>query len=757
MRLSMLKIIVAAIVFTGCNQIDNQIGDEEMAVTAQSVSTTLVSTNVTDSTDVFNNAIRQNYPNGTKYKENYNIYMNTGDDVNVTAYDVAGTYIIGQIVYKDSLVKKCTAVKGDFPKQPEEYASVETSYDNSVWNDRYMKFADIPTGVSVLGRSKYVGITAIYPAGFFVSPDGTKLFVLDINDFGANKIHEFIIINGDISTAVYSGKTANIHVQMRSLFFAPSGLKIYVSNSNNISEFTMSTAWDINTLSLTASKVISTSYTLVNMTISQDGTKLFFTDSKNGAEKVQRFTMSAWTLSTMNTTPDQTIDITSVPVSRGIYGIDVNPDGTKIYIEFYYGSAAPGYMARVEEHTLSTPWDITTYTKTDEYGLKNDYSGEIRLNSTGTSLFEIDASKIYQHTLTTAYDLSTAIYSLLPFTHSEERGGVDYDYILSYASGNYTFRSKVNGTVSSYTPMTAYTELDASSIEDKAYIGDNGTWVAKTVILRDSAIYIRTTVDAAIEYKTLTDYQFSTVISPSQIPGFSFISATNDYKPFDEYGTTQAVSSSPMNYTIETDENFNSFTLVNVVATSLTYTIYDATNTVVKTDTVEIDCLLDDDGLLPQGGVTMMECADTVVAGGKIEIELTNTLGDVKLGGFSANIAVDEGMTLFDIQTGARDYNDYTPDAWGNIPEGVKARTKTFSINVKVPYAKFDRTYRRHLSYLGRFITIDSTDALKNSNDFTLYSLVAKGLITGISHKTEVKNGELEKYYSYNLTFLETT
>ena len=90
MRLYMLNLLLA-IFLAGCNGTDTTTITTEkecdMAVTARSVPVTLTTTNVTDSTDVFNNTIRQNYPYGTKYKQDYNIFMNSGDDVKVTEYD----------------------------------------------------------------------------------------------------------------------------------------------------------------------------------------------------------------------------------------------------------------------------------------------------------------------------------------------------------------------------------------------------------------------------------------------------------------------------------------------------------------------------------------------------------------------------------------------------------------------------------------------------------------------------------------------
>lgn len=229
----------------------------------------------------------------------------------------------------------------------------------------------------------------------------------------------------------------------------------------------------------------------------------------------------------------------------------------------------------------------------------------------------------------------------------------------------------------------------------------------------------------------------------------------NPFLPFDGMNTSCATAANIMTYTVKAIHKFNSFTLAGVTAESLTYTVKDSLGATVKTDTVVLDCTLDHDGLLPQDSATILVSVGQMVeADGTIQITLTNT-GEVKLGSFTTNIAIDEGVTELTIKASLRDYNDYTPDSWGNIEEGVKAVTRKFDITVLVPYADFDKTYRRHKSYAGKFITLDGTDATLLQNSLTLYSLVARGIITSIGHETITKDKNMNPFYKYSMSFLE--
>jgi len=242
----------------------------------------LVTTNVIDNTDVFNNAIYQPYPLGTKYQENDIIYENVVADVTPPVYDIAGTYTVNQIVYKDSLVKKVDQTTGLVIKQPEEYTALDTSFDNSLWANRYMKLLDIPTGVNAYDKN--ISVLDYCKLSF----DGTKMYQLD---YSTNKINQYSLSTAwDIATSVYVRQISTYTVDIYVLNFSSDGTKMYQldNNADKIYQHTLSTAWDISTAVYV--KQISTYTTNISdMMFSSDGTKIYQLD--NVLDKINQLSL----------------------------------------------------------------------------------------------------------------------------------------------------------------------------------------------------------------------------------------------------------------------------------------------------------------------------------------------------------------------------------------------------------------------------------------------------------------------------------
>jgi hypothetical protein len=99
----------------------------------------------------------------------------------------------------------------------------------------------------------------------------------------------------------------------------------------------------------------------------------------------------------------------------GTWGFTFQPDGTAFFTADR-GFGSGGFAAKVRKYTMSTPWDLSTaslsqtYTATQIGGAFND----VEFNDDGTKMYLLDQggpAKIFQYTLTTGYDLSTASYA----------------------------------------------------------------------------------------------------------------------------------------------------------------------------------------------------------------------------------------------------------------------------------------------------------------------------------------------------------
>ena len=247
------------------------------------------------------------------------------------------------------------------------------------------------------------------------------------------------------------------------------------------------------------------------------------------------------------------------------------------------------------------------------------------------------------------------------------------------------------------------------------------------------------------------NYRHSVSLLGSTVPSIFIslaqISVINELKPFDGQNITPAISSSTMTYTITGTEEFNAFTLAKVLATSVTYTFRDELANIVKTATSTINLKRDENGILSDYPTTVVFYADQQMPiGSTVEISLTYS-DDIELGDFTLNNMVDSGFTNLAFSHGIQDFNDYTPDAWGNIPESIKAIVTTFQVSMDVPLTNYDYAVSFNESIAGKNVTIDASDSNGAvANGSTIFgSLIRRVRITNPAMKSNVKDEDLGK------------
>ena len=265
------------------------------------------------------------------------------------------------------------------------------------------------------------------------------------------------------------------------------------------------------------------------------------------------------------------------------------------------------------------------------------------------------------------------------------------------------------------------------------FIYENWTnYAEQKIVQKSSYLYLATLIGADV---------------PSPYVSLTEIGVTNPLKPFDNQNITPAISSSPMTYTITGTEEFNAFTLAKVLATSITYTFALADTTVIKTATTAIDVKRDADGILSDYPTTVTFYAgQQMPAGSAVSIELTYS-ADVELGDFTLNNMIDSGFTKLSFSHGIQDYNNYTPDAWGQIAESVKAIVTTFNINIDVPLTNYDYAVSFNESIAGKNVTIDASDSngAVADGESIFASLTRRVRVINPVMKSTVKDGDLGK------------
>ena len=177
--------------------------------------------------------------------------------------------------------------------------------------------------------------------GIYAKSDGSEIYILNNND---HKVYQWSMsTNHDLSTISYTGVSGNIITNWPSgtsngIYFNPSGTKLfsYGFGTSILYAHTLSTAWDITSVSLTVAQSvtfnITSGFNRVNQfAFTNDGKKLIIPAlslSTTGTTKITKYSFSTgFDLSTINNTSgDSNLSLTyTSPDSVGANVAFINP------------------------------------------------------------------------------------------------------------------------------------------------------------------------------------------------------------------------------------------------------------------------------------------------------------------------------------------------------------------------------------------------------------------------------------------------
>jgi len=368
---------------------------------------------------------------------------------------------------------------------------------------------DISTAsFTATGQLSYTG-----SMGFVISDDGTKVVHLFTGDDKWR--YQTLSTAWDITTLgsgsdIIRENGVNIH-------FANSGNQVLVSKQDTPNgatvSYDLSTAYDVTTSSL--SQPTGRAYPLKpemagnpskkpynGLAFKSDGTKMFALTTTYPYEIVPFTLSTAFDISTASY--DNT---TGTSTSNGI-DIRFKPDGTNYYVVNTGGG--------IYQYSMSTAWDVTTGSYTSNFlnaSTQSSNGTSIDFKPDGTKLYYTGSGTdtIYQYTLSTAWDLSTASYDNVSFSVSAQAGNsgsfrLSPDgtklILLSHSAGLYT-----------YSLSTAY-DLSTMSYDNLSYgtnlsvydTNSDGLKLSYGLDLNNtgSATYVNSSNDYILKYDTAT-------------------------------------------------------------------------------------------------------------------------------------------------------------------------------------------------------------------------------------------------------------
>ena len=224
------------------------------------------------------------------------------------------------------------------------------------------------------------------------------------------------VIGYNLADASYDNVTANISSQgtnARSVRFKTDGTKMYFLHGTGdaVYQYALSTAWDASTASY-ESKSFSTTSQETNpygLFFKSDGTKMYI---MGATDAIYQYTLStAWDVSTASY---DSVSFSVASQHTGALGIYFSSDGDYFYIT---GNTPD----TVFQYNMSTAWDLSTASyssNSKSVSSESHFPVAVAFNNDGTKMYVANGSStyiVYQYSLSTAWDVSTASYDSVSF------------------------------------------------------------------------------------------------------------------------------------------------------------------------------------------------------------------------------------------------------------------------------------------------------------------------------------------------------
>lgn len=284
--------------------------------------------------------------------------------------------------------------------------------------------------------------------------DITGELLVDSYNETFKKVSSVSAISFDFSFASYDSKsfsTASQESTPRGIAFKSDGTKMYVTGnvSDTVYQYSLSTAWDVSTASYDSVSLSVTSEDGIpaDLLFSSDGTKMYVVGEQNTS--VFQYTLStAWDLSTASY---DSISFSTASQANNPEAIALKSDGTVMFI-------ANGSSKIVYQYTLSTAWDVSSASYASKsFNAASQETSSVTgmdVNSDGTKMCIVGygADTIFEYDLSTAWDVSTASYNSVSLNISAQETAA---YALRIGNDEKVYLAgNANDTVYQYTAST---------------------------------------------------------------------------------------------------------------------------------------------------------------------------------------------------------------------------------------------------------------------------------------------------------------
>jgi len=267
-------------------------------------------------------------------------------------------------------------------------------------------------------------------------------------DFTMKVIGANVTAGYDIANASYDNKSFDISGQetlASALFFKPDGTKMYMTggNADSVFEYDLSTAFDVSTASYNNVSYYYGAPPGITEALffRADGLKWYSID--RGEDRVYEYNMStAWDITSSSL--NQSLGVSNKEATgRGLF---FSSDGTKMYI-------CGAGLSTANQYNLSTAWDISTASHSSTFSVSSQdvFPHGISIKSDGTKMYIVGSNTdtVYQYSLSTAYDLSTASYDSVSFS-VQSQDSLPFGFYLKPDGTKMYIAGRSNDTIFQY-------------------------------------------------------------------------------------------------------------------------------------------------------------------------------------------------------------------------------------------------------------------------------------------------------------------
>jgi 6-phosphogluconolactonase (cycloisomerase 2 family) len=505
----------------------------------------------------FNNDGTKMYITGNTSDSIFQYSLSTGFDLSTASYDSVSLSVTSQDTIPTGITFNSTGSKlymlGQTSDEVHQY-SLSTVFDLSTASYDSVSFSIASQETSPMDMS--------------FNSDGTKMYIIGSS---SDAVFQYSLSTGfDISTASYDSISFNVNAQdsgPRAVVFNNDGTKMYIVGTSQDTVFQYSTVLTTNTLDLSTGSVFeitptsdiqvglsnpaasgtvsqatllldqagyggydlsNASYDSVSFSVTiqdvaprglffkSDGLTFFMVG--NGTDRVNEYTLTkAWDITTASFTANIFSVANQESFPRGLF---FKTDGTKMYI------VGGGSGDAIYQYTLSTAWDITTASY-DSINLsvasQDTVATDIRFKPDGTVMYISGTSSdsIHQYTLSTAWDLSTASYASKALSIASQDTQPESFYFNESGSKVFVL-GIINDNVYQYALSTAWdvstgsydsVSFGVSSQEgagDSLWFGNNGSKMFVLGSGTDTVYQYSTATPATITYPSTLEFSGGT-------------------------------------------------------------------------------------------------------------------------------------------------------------------------------------------------------------------------------------------------------